>query len=135
MAVPSVPGTAAAVSSVQAPSRLVGYYTLLFSAHMTLAVGFFPWDPGGQEDIAVAQIYILVSNLFPILICSNKGKPRCKRLNPRSRRIGVQQLFSSRASWVSKGGGDVMGSQQAASVHLSWAGPSRPMRYCSGTLQ
>jgi hypothetical protein len=31
--------------------------------------------------------------------------------------------------------GHVMGSQQAASMHLSWVGPSRPMRYCSGALQ
>jgi hypothetical protein len=36
------------------------------------------------------------------------------------RQIGPWQLSSSRTSWVSEGGGDVMGSQQAA------AGPIGP---------
>jgi len=100
-----VPRIAVAISSVQAPSGLVGCYILLFSAHATLAVGSFPWDPGQ---------YSCSPPLFHIFVLNNKGKPRCKRLNPRSRPIGPRQLSSSRTSWVSKGGGDVMGSQRAA---------------------
>ena len=69
-------------------------YILLFSAHATVAVGSFPWDPG-QHSCSPP--------LFHIFVLNNKGKPRCKRLNPISR-----QLSSSRTSWVSKGGGDVI---------------------------
>jgi hypothetical protein len=65
----------------------LGWYLLHRSSNMTSAVQLFPWDPGGQEDIAAVQIYILVSSLFSILVFNNKGKPRCKRLNPRSRHI------------------------------------------------
>jgi hypothetical protein len=69
-------------------------FTLHPSAYMKPAEALFPWDPGGYP-------YILVFN--------KKGKPRCKRLNPIS-----LQLSSSRTSWVSKGGGDVMGIKRGA---------------------
>jgi len=102
-AVQPVPRIAVAISSVQAPSGLVGCYILLFSTHAMVAVGSFPWDPG-QHSCSPP--------LFHIFVLNNKGKPRCKRLNPRSRPIGLRQLSSSRKSWVSKSGGDVMGSQR-----------------------
>jgi hypothetical protein len=91
-----------------------GCFKLHPSTHMKPAEALFPWDPRGHEDVAVVQIYILVSNLFSTLIFNNKGKPRCKRLHPMLCQIGPWQLSSSRTSWVSEGGGDVMGS-------LSWA--------------
>jgi len=68
-------------------------HTPPFSLHEA-SRGLFPWDPGGYP-------YILVFN--------KKGKPRCKRLNPI-----LLQLSSSRTSWVSKGGGDVMGIKRGA---------------------
>jgi hypothetical protein len=97
------------VSFILAPALMLerpiirsGWYLLHRSSNMTSAVQLFPWDPGGQEDIAAVQIYILVSSLFSILVFNNRGKPRCKRLNPRSRHISLRQLFSSRTSWVSR---------------------------------
>jgi hypothetical protein len=82
------------VSIILAPALMLerpiirsGWYLLHRSSNMTSAVQLFPWDPGGQEDIAAIQIYILVSSLFSILVFNNRGKPRCKRLNPRSRHI------------------------------------------------
>jgi hypothetical protein len=70
------------------------------------AVQLFPWDPGGQEDIAAVQIYILVPQLFCIFVLNNKGKPRCKRLNLKSCQVSLGQLEDE---LVLKGGGDVMG--------------------------
>jgi hypothetical protein len=109
------------VVSILAPALMLerpiirsGWYLLHRSSNMTSAVQLFPWDPGGQEDIAAVQIYILVSSLFSILVFNNRGNPRCKRLNPRSRHISLRQLFSSRTSWVSESGGDVMGMQRGA---------------------
>ena len=69
-------------------------FTLHPSAYMKPAEPLFPWDPGGYPCI---------------LVFNKKGKPRCKRLNPIS-----LQLSSSRTSWVSKGGGDVMGIKRGA---------------------
>ena len=69
-------------------------FTLHPSAYMKPAEALFPWDPGGYPCI---------------LVFNKKGKPRCKRLNPIS-----LQLSSSRTSWVSKGGGDVMGIKRGA---------------------
>jgi hypothetical protein len=119
------------VSFILAPALMLGrpiirsgWYLLHRSSNMTSAVQLFPWDPGGQENIAAIQIYILVSSLFSILVFNNRGKPRCKRLNPRSRHISLRQLFSSRTSWVSESGGDVMGMQRGAAVGRecpSWA--------------
>jgi len=88
-AVQSVPRTAMAVSSVQAPSGLVGCYILLFSAHMKPEL--FPWDPGGHS-CSPNLFHTLVPNLFHIFILNNNGKPRCKRLNPRLRQVGPRQL-------------------------------------------
>jgi hypothetical protein len=73
---------------------------------MKSAVQLFPWDPGGQEDIAAVQIYILVPQLFRIFVLNNKGKPRCKRLNLTSCQVSLWQLEDE---LVLKGGGDVMG--------------------------
>ena len=64
-------------------SVLVGWYILHSSFHMKLAVGLLPWDPGGHS---------CSSNLFYIL--NNKGKPRCERLNPRSRQVGLFVIIS-----------------------------------------
>ncbi|XP_021303700.1 uncharacterized protein LOC110430374 [Sorghum bicolor] len=50
-AVQPVPRIAVAISSVQAPNGLVGCYVLLFSAHATLVVGSFPWDPGRSRHL------------------------------------------------------------------------------------
>ncbi|XP_066391624.1 uncharacterized protein [Miscanthus floridulus] len=82
--------TAVAVSFVLAPalvldrsSVLVGWYILHSSSHMKPAVGLLPWDPGRLS---------CSSNLFYILVLNNNGKTRCKRLNPRSRQVGLQQL-------------------------------------------
>jgi hypothetical protein len=109
------------VSFILAPALILerpiirsGWYLLHRSSNMMSAVQLFPWDPGGQEDIAAVQIYILVSSLFSILVFNNRGTPRCKRLNPRSCHISLRQLFRSRTSWVSESGGDVMGMQRGA---------------------
>jgi len=82
-AVQSVPRTAMAVSSVQAPSGLVGCYILHPSSDKNPTVWLFPWDPGGHS---------CSPNLFPIFVFNNKDKPRCKRLNPRLRQVGQRQL-------------------------------------------
>jgi len=98
-AVQSVPRTAMAVSSVQAPSGLVGCYILLFSAHMKPEL--FPWDPGGHS---------CSPNLFPIFVFNNKDKPRCKRLNPRLRQVGPRQLV-----------GELLRKRGVVSRVVSWA--------------
>jgi hypothetical protein len=95
----------------------MGWFLLHLSSNMKSAVQLFPWDPGGQEDIAIVQIYILVPQLFRIFVLNNKGEPRCKRLNLTSCQVSLWQLEDE---LVLKGGGDVMGSQQAA------AGPIGP---------
>ena len=90
--------TAVAVSFVLAPALVldrssvrVGWYILQSSFDMKPAVRLFPWDPGGHS-CSPNLFHILVPNLFHILVLNNKGKPRCKRLNPRSRQLGLRQL-------------------------------------------
>uniref|UniRef100_A0A804U6L7 Uncharacterized protein n=1 Tax=Zea mays TaxID=4577 RepID=A0A804U6L7_MAIZE len=86
--------------------RPKGWFLLHLSSNVKSAVQLFPWDPGGQEDIAAVQIYILVPQLFCIFVLNNKGKPRCKRLNLKSCQVSLWQLEDE---LVLKGGGDVMG--------------------------
>jgi hypothetical protein len=89
------------VSFIPAPAVVLeksnigtGCFTLHPSTHMRPPEALFPWDPGGYTCI---------------LVFNKNGKPRCKRLIPSS-----CQLSSSRTSWVSKGGGDVMGIKRGA---------------------
>ncbi|XP_035817944.1 uncharacterized isoform X2 [Zea mays] len=88
------------------PNIRTGWFLLHLSSNVKSAVQLFPWDPGGQEDIAGVQIYILVPQLFCIFVLNNKGKPRCKRLNLKSCQVSLWQLEDE---LVLKGGGDVMG--------------------------
>jgi hypothetical protein len=88
------------------PNIRTGWFLLHLSSNVKSAVQLFPWDPGGQEDIAAVQIYILVPQLFCIFVLNNKGKPRCKRLNLKSCQVSLWQLEDE---LVLKGGGDVMG--------------------------
>jgi hypothetical protein len=101
------------VSFIRAPALVLdrpnirtGWFLLHLSSNVKAAVQLFPWDPGGQEDIAAVQIYILVPQLFCIFVLNNKGKPRCKRLNLKSCQVSLGQLEDE---LVLKGGGDVMG--------------------------
>ena len=98
MAVSLMLGPAVVLDASNVRARWI---TLHPSAPMRPAEALFPWDLGGHS-----YLHILVAN--------KNSKPRCKRLNPRSRLIGLRQLSSSRTSWVSKGRGDVMDSQRAA---------------------
>jgi hypothetical protein len=88
------------------PNIRTDWFLLHLSSNMKAAVQLFPWDLGGQEDIAAVQIYILVPQLFCIFVLNNKGKPRCKRFNLKSCQVSLRQLEDE---LVLKGGGDVMG--------------------------
>jgi hypothetical protein len=89
-----VPAVVLDTSSIRA-----GCFTLHPSAYMKPTEALFPWDPGGYSCI---------------FVLNKNGKPRCKRLNLRSSQISPRNLSSSRTSWVSKGGGDVMGIKRGA---------------------
>jgi hypothetical protein len=102
------------------PNIRMGWFLLHLSSNVKATVQLFPWDPGGQEDIAVVQIYILVPQLFCIFVLNNKDKPRCKRLNLKSCQVSLWQLEDE---LVLKGGGDVMGIIESG--HSCGAAPMR----------
>lgn len=99
----SLPRIVAAISSVPlgVPNLLAGCY------HMTPTVGLVPWDLGGHS---------CSPNLFYILGLDNKGKPRCKRLNPRSCQVGLRQLVGE----VLQKGGEVLRVLGPGGPNLGW---------------
>jgi hypothetical protein len=59
------------VSFIRAPALVLDrpnirtdWFLLHLSSNVKAAVQLFPWDLGGQEDIAVVQIYIFSSTII-----------------------------------------------------------------------